>query len=53
VGVGQGKNGADSSVPQSSESEREGVSALGLAPIGGACLSGTKDARAQARGGWA
>jgi hypothetical protein len=40
---GGGKNGADSLVPQSSE--REGVSALGLAPTGGARLSGTEGAR--------
>jgi hypothetical protein len=46
VGAWGGKNGADSSAPQSSEREREGVSTLGLAPIGGARLSGTEGARA-------
>jgi hypothetical protein len=41
VGAGE-KNDADSSSPQSRE--REGVSALGLAPIGRARLSGTERA---------
>jgi hypothetical protein len=49
-GVGE-KNGADSLAPQSSERERRGVSAHGLAPIGGAHLSGTEGARVQARAG--
>jgi hypothetical protein len=48
------KNGANSSASQSSE--REGVSALGLAPTGGARLLGTKGARARTQGlglvGW-
>jgi hypothetical protein len=43
------RNGADRSTPKSSERERE--RALGMAPIGGACLSGTKGTRA--RLGWA
>jgi hypothetical protein len=43
VGAG-GKNGADSSAP-TEQREREGVSALGLAPTGGARLSGTEGAR--------
>jgi hypothetical protein len=48
-GRGGGKNGADSSAPQSSE--REGVNALGLAPTGGARLLGTEGARARAGAG--
>jgi hypothetical protein len=49
VGAGE-KNGTDISAPQSREREREGVSALGLAPTGEACLSGTKGSRTRARG---
>jgi hypothetical protein len=46
--AGAGKrNDADRSAPQSRERERE--SALGLAPIGGARLSGTEGAHAWAR----
>jgi hypothetical protein len=52
-GARGGENGTDSSAPQSSEREREGVSTLGLAPIGEARLSGTEGARARARAGWA
>ena len=47
MGAGK-KNGADSSAPQSSEGEREGVIALELAPTGGVRLSGTEGARAWA-----
>jgi hypothetical protein len=43
---GRGGRTAPTTRPQSSE--REGVSALGLAPTGGARLSGTEGARARA-----
>jgi hypothetical protein len=40
----RGENDADTSAPHSSEREREGVSALGLASTSGARLSGTEGA---------
>ena len=39
------RNGADRSAPQSSEMERGREEVRRLAPIGGACLSGTEGAR--------
>jgi hypothetical protein len=43
------RNDADRSAPQSSEREREGERARGLAPKGGTRLSGTEGTRVQAR----